>query len=280
VGAKWAHRQHRVAGRYRTSVKLLRRTFVTVGPWRVHARVSAKRPKHEAPKVILVHGLGVSGRYLIPTAQELAPDYPVYIPDLPGFGRSSRPREVLDIAGLADALAAWMRVAKVGPGVLVGNSMGCQIITEFAIRHPQLALAACFLGPTMDPQRPTALGQILGLVRDHVKEGVALNLLAAYDYLSAGPARTWKTFRYALAHRMEQRLPLVKAPVLVVRGERDSIVTQRWAEQVAQLLPCATLSVVPEYAHAINFNAAPQVAWLLRPFLEQCRNGLVADDAA
>ena len=59
-------------------------------------------------KLVLVHGLGLSCRYMLPTAQALANDYGVFVPDLPGFGDSGKPRQTLDINGLADSLAAWV----------------------------------------------------------------------------------------------------------------------------------------------------------------------------
>ena len=40
---------------------------------------------------VLVHGVGVSGRYMLPVARVLARDHSVYVPDLPGYGKSGRP---------------------------------------------------------------------------------------------------------------------------------------------------------------------------------------------
>ena len=62
-----------------------------------------------APPVVPVHGLGLSCRYMVPLARHPAGDFRVFAPDLPGFGDSGRPREVLDVPGLADAPAAWVR---------------------------------------------------------------------------------------------------------------------------------------------------------------------------
>jgi 2-hydroxy-6-oxonona-2,4-dienedioate hydrolase len=58
--------------------------------------------------VVLVHGLVVSSRCMIPTAERPAPHHQVFVPDLPGFGRSEGPRRGLDVAGLSDALSDWM----------------------------------------------------------------------------------------------------------------------------------------------------------------------------
>lgn len=72
------------------------------------------------------------------------------------------------------------------------------------------------------------------------------------DYADAGMRRTIATFRAALADRIEDKLPLVKVPTLVARGERDVIVPQGWAERVAGLLPRGELVVVPGAGHTVN----------------------------
>jgi 2-hydroxy-6-oxonona-2,4-dienedioate hydrolase len=54
----------------------------------------------------------------------------LYAPDLPGFGRSSKPRKVLEMVELADALAAWMARIGLPRAAMIGNSMGCQVIVE------------------------------------------------------------------------------------------------------------------------------------------------------
>jgi pimeloyl-ACP methyl ester carboxylesterase len=61
--------------------------------------------------VVCVHGFGVSGRYFVPLARRLGARGPVYVPDLPGHGRSGTPPAPLDVPGLAHALVRWMDVA-------------------------------------------------------------------------------------------------------------------------------------------------------------------------
>lgn len=48
---------------------------------RMHARVSTTPAPAGSPMVVLVHGLVVSSRYMIPTAEKLAPHHEVYVPD-------------------------------------------------------------------------------------------------------------------------------------------------------------------------------------------------------
>src|SRR5918992_4506038 len=96
----------------------------------VHAMVSGSPRMADARPLVLVHGLGLSHRYMMPVAEELARDYHVYVPDLPGFGDSGHPRRTLTLPELADGLAAWMRAVGLSRVPLLGNSQGCQIIAN------------------------------------------------------------------------------------------------------------------------------------------------------
>jgi pimeloyl-ACP methyl ester carboxylesterase len=42
----------------------------------------------DAPVMMHLHGFGLSGRYLLPTAELLQDEFHTYVPDLPGYGRS------------------------------------------------------------------------------------------------------------------------------------------------------------------------------------------------
>jgi pimeloyl-ACP methyl ester carboxylesterase len=51
------------------------------------------------------------------------------------------------------------------------------------------------------------------------------------EYLAVGPRRTLRTLQHAFADRMEEHLPSVQTPTLIVRGARDPIVRQEWTEE-------------------------------------------------
>src|SRR5579859_7429636 len=99
----------------------------------LYARCSTHSTPLTASTVVLVHGLSVSSGYMVPTAVQLASSYRVYLPDLPGFGKSAKPSHILTVPELADALAEWMRIRNLPPAILLGNSLGCQIIVHFAL---------------------------------------------------------------------------------------------------------------------------------------------------
>jgi len=217
--------------------------------------------------IVLVHGLSVSSRYMVPVARRLAPHRDVYAPDLPGFGLSARPPRALTIAELAAALLAWMDALGLGRAIMLGNSMGCQIIAEAGAAEPERLAAAVLVGPTADRRARTILGHGWRLLRDLRHESLASIVTQGSDYLRFGPLRTIVTLRYALADAIERKLPLLRVPVLLVRGEHDPIAPQPWLEELAALTAESELRVIPGGPHAVNYDRPDELAAAVLAFL-------------
>lgn len=126
----------------------------------MHSRTNFYSPPPDAPVVVLVHGMVISSSYMVPTAEHLAPLCRVYAPELPGYGQSYKPWPILLLPQLADALAIWMDMLGISKAHLVGNSFGCQIIVEFALRHPERIDRIVLQGPTVNPQARTLRQQL------------------------------------------------------------------------------------------------------------------------
>jgi pimeloyl-ACP methyl ester carboxylesterase len=240
--------------------------WTNVGGLRVHARVALDAAPTDARDLVLVHGLVVSSRYMVPLALELARDFRVLAPDLPGFGLSDAPAEPLDVAGLAEALLAWIDRRGIGRPVLVANSFGCQVAVEALARRPQRFERAVLQGPVFDPEVAGAVGHALRWTRTGLREPLALNAIIARDWAGCGPSRALATARAALPYPLEERLGGVEVPTLVVRGGADAVTSQRWAERVTAALPRGDLIVLPNAAHALPFSAAPQLGAVVRRF--------------
>ena len=234
----------------------------------MHTRISKNVVPATTSNIVLVHGLSVSSGYMVPTAVRLAEWYRVYVPDLPGFGKSAKPAHILNVSELADALADWMQVMGLSSATFLGNSLGCQIIVNFALQHPACIERAILVSPTMDPKALTIHQEAGRLLLDTPCEPARFLPVLLREYLVAGIRRTVRTLRYGFEDQMEEHLPHVHIPTLVVRGARDPIVSQDWAEKVHQLLPNSQFVVVQGAGHAVNFNSPDQLAAIVRSFME------------
>ncbi|HYG97687.1 MAG TPA: alpha/beta fold hydrolase [Terriglobales bacterium] len=216
--------------------------------------------------MVLVHGLAVSSRYMVPLARALSPYWNVYAPDLPGYGRSETPDHPLPITSLAGILRSWTRNMHLRETILVGNSMGCQIIVEYLLQNSNEVQACVMLGPTMDVYARSTLAQVWRLFLDQFYEPPSLVPMQAFEYLRFGPIRTAVTFLNALDHDMHGKLAAIRIPTLVMRGSKDPIVSQRWVNTLSRTLPQARLLNVPGAGHALNYNSPSVVADELRRF--------------
>jgi 2-hydroxy-6-oxonona-2,4-dienedioate hydrolase len=233
---------------------------------RMHARVHRRREPSRS--VILVHGLIISSRYMVPSAEHLAALCDVYAIDLPGYGLSDKPACPLTLSDLADALSEWIKAEGLETVHLVANSFGCQILAELAVRHPEPIDRMVFQGPTIDQAARSLWRQVGRLIANSRQESPHLGRIMLTDYARAGLTRVIQTIKIALNDRIEDKLPHISAPTLVVRGEQDAIVPQQWAEDVCRLLPHGQLTVVPRTAHTMNYTSPDVFVAAIRPFLE------------
>jgi 2-hydroxy-6-oxonona-2,4-dienedioate hydrolase len=221
----------------------------------------------EDAAVVLVHGVIVSGRYMTPLAEELAPDFPVLVPDLPGYGRSDPPPSPPSLEDLADAAVAASRAAGFERAALVGNSFGAQIAIEAALRHPDLVERVVLIGPTTDPGARSFPRQFWRWLRCARDEDLSVLPVMARDLFDIGPRQAIHMLRVMIRDRPERKLPNVRQPALVVRGAGDRIAPEAWSREVADLLPDGRFATVPGCAHMPNWTAPAALAAVLREFL-------------
>ena len=103
------------------------------GRMRTHVRVHGS-----GPPLLLIHGLMTSSyswRYVL---EPLGQKYTLYIPDLPGAGRSERPLgPAYAPQALADWLGALQRVLGIRGERVIGNSMGGYLAMLLALSDPE-----------------------------------------------------------------------------------------------------------------------------------------------
>ncbi len=223
----------------------------------------------DARVMMHLHGFGLSGRYLLPTAELLKDEFHTFVPDLPGFGRSGKPPHPLDVVDLAHAAARFLDDRGVEKATLVGNSMGCPIICEFAYHYPERIDRAVLVSPAggiyNQPLR-VAVGQ---LARDGSREPRKMIQVATPDYLRFGVPSTVRMFKALTRYPSLERLLALHIPTLVVLGERDPLMPHSdRVQEVASRTDNHVLVVLMEgAAHAINFSNPRELSHIIRLFM-------------
>jgi 2-hydroxy-6-oxonona-2,4-dienedioate hydrolase len=251
--------------------------WLTCGGIRYHYRVAESAGTCGAP-LVLVHGLGVSSAYWRRVQPLLAARRPVYAVDLPGFGRTTRPPAVLDSIGQAQALADWLAALGLPRVHLMGHSAGGQVAASFAAAHPERVAGLILAASTIGRDSPKFLPHLPHLLRDLLRERPSLLPVLVADGLRAGP---WFILRTDAAIIQDETLAAVSrvtAPLLVMRGTRDCIISAGETRRLLDAAPHASSVIIPGAAHVPQWSHPQAVAAAVNAFLDDTAAAFTAPD--
>jgi pimeloyl-ACP methyl ester carboxylesterase len=214
-----------------------------------------------ADTIVHVHGFGISGTYLEPTAALLAPRHNTFVPDLPGMGRSMRPDRALDLPGLTRALVSYCDAVEVERATFVGNSLGCPIIVELATTFPDRIERVVLVSPAGGPNNRPIGRAIRQMATDGLREPPSMLPIAVRDYLRFGVLQSLSLFKAMTRYPTLERLPHLVMPTLVIAGAHDPLVRVDRVNVLA-VLPHVDAVKVPG-AHALNYSSPDLIAELI-----------------
>ena len=210
----------------------------------------------EGEPVVLVHGLSGSSRWWARNVAALSEHFRVYLVDLPGFG-AMRYGDVRFALGEAAAwLHAWMEVVDLGSASLIGHSMGGYLCLEVAARWPESVRRLVLVAPAGVPEHAHVRGYALPLLAELRYLDPRFAPTLAYDALRAGPATLLRATVELLAHDARVYAGAVRAPTLLIWGERDALVSSSSGDMLARLIPGARALILPRAGHIVMFDAA------------------------
>ena len=254
------------------------------------------------PPVLLLHGLGATNASLLTTLWDLATDYRVIVPDLPGFGESAKPIRSYNAEFFARWAEAFMDELGLERVHAIGNSMGGRVAIELGLRAPDRVDRMVLLTPSPAFIRRREFVRVVRLLRpelaflplpiphDRVVSGIRMMFSRPkrlpkgwYDAAADEFLRVFRTARGRIAFfsaarqiyleepRGERgfwdRLPYLETPALFVWGERDRLVPAKFARHVVNALPRATSVVLEDCGHVPQYELPEKTHALIREFL-------------
>jgi pimeloyl-ACP methyl ester carboxylesterase len=252
---------------------------------RVYAEVTGPEG---APPVLLLHGWGSSAELMRAAGAPLAGARRVHNLDLPGHGRTPAPPSAWGVPEYAALVAHYVRTRGLAPLPVVGHSNGGRIALHLASDPATADLFSrlVLVSPSgVRPPRPPAY---------YVKKAWAATLKAPFRLVPEGPLRQrglawlrttvyWRllasadyqqasgvmreTFVKTVNHHLDDRLPQVRVPTLVVWGDRDTAVARRQVDTLVERIPDAGLVVLPGAGHYGYLDAPDAYAAAVRRFL-------------
>ncbi|MGI8457700.1 MAG: alpha/beta fold hydrolase [Propionibacteriaceae bacterium] len=225
-----------------------------------YVRVSTIGPAGERA-FVLVPGIGVSSNYFLRLAPDLNGYGPVHALDLPGFGGVPHPARVLGIPDFAELVGRTIDELGLVDPILVGHSMGTQVVVELATARPQLSTVV-LIGPVVNAAERHVLQQAWRFAQSARHEPGRVKALVLSAYVVCGPRWFSRVLPQMMRYRIEDRVSRVESQVLIIRGEHDANCTRAWAVDLAERLPRSKVWEVPDAAHSVMYAHAREVAQL------------------
>jgi pimeloyl-ACP methyl ester carboxylesterase len=212
---------------------------------------------------VLVHGLSGSSGWWEAVLPRLAERYACHLLDVPRFGTALRPDET------AEWLAAWMEAAGIEPARLVGHSIGGAAAARLAALRPELVDALVLVSPVGMPSGRRVTGYALPLLAALRMTTPAFLARLTVDALRAGPAAIARGGLYAARADVREQARMIRAPTLLVWGDRDPLVPFALADAWREALPSARLVVIRGAGHVPMVERPQQSVEALREFLDK-----------
>ncbi len=233
------------------------------------------------PTLTLLHNFMSSGRAAWgPMVEDLARDFRVLLPDLPGHGQSIGYPSGFQHTMMAEQIADLM----VAEGATAGHIAGCSsggMITQLLVHQGLIDPQSVTLVSTTYTVDPAKLaGSRAPLRPDHFQAGrrwmdATARLHDPYHYDGYYEEVLLAGFR-KLDPQSAIDLPLEsfagwEMPVCLIHGEQDEFFPVTVPERMATTLPHAELNVVPRQSHALIFRRPWQVHELMEAFYAKNR---------
>jgi len=217
--------------------------------------------------LLLLHGIGASAERWLRVVPSLSRYYRIIIPDIIGFGYSDKPTVEYTMNFFVEFINEFMKSMKIRKSFIIGSSFGGLLAAEFAIKFESKVRKLILVSPagTMKISTKTLDEYILAALYPTIE-----NARRAFYDMACDPKivtdEVVKDFvnrmklpnsKYAFmstllgirnAHDLENRLPHIKSPTLLVWGKEDKMIPSSYVGEYGRIPNCR-LILIPNSGH-------------------------------
>lgn len=224
-----------------------------------------------SPAMLLLHGLGVnSSSWQLQLPDFSRAGYRLLAPDLPGFGQSRQMR-FSSFPEIAADMASLLRSLQLDRVVALGISMGGMVGLQLTLDYPDLveglvltnSMAKMGMGnPLLWPYllwryfliQTRGLEDQAQVVANRLFPQPKDSLLrqATIEAIMEADLESYRLAMKAIAKfNVQNRLPEIRCPTLVITGENDTTIPARDQARMAKHIPNARQVVIKDAGHAV-----------------------------
>lgn len=226
--------------------------------------------------VVVLHGWGGRIESMAPVIECLAPGFRVVAPDLPGFGESPGPAEAWGTPEYAGFVRSLLDRRGIAAAHFVGHSFGAKTSLYLAATETDLVSKLVLAGSSGLRSAPSGRARIKRAVSRGARVAGELGApgralrdaiyrrVASQDYRDAGELRP--VLVRVVNEDLASLLPRIKAPTLLVWGDKDDAVPLAHARTMERLIPDAGLVIIEGAGHFTYLDDPARFCRIVRHF--------------
>lgn len=261
--------------------------------------------------LLMIHGLGGNASHWKRNIETLSKKFRCIAVDLPGYGSSSKVERAeanTQLDFYADIIASLLKKLKIPTAVIMGHSMGGQVSMILALKYPALVNKLVLVAPAgLETFTATEANVLTGyattafyMAQDSaaiaksyhanffrvpdaadvlVNERIALKQCAGFEaYCRQIPMGV----KGMLAHPVAAELQKIGQPVLVLFGEQDALIPNKFLHPsltvttvaaMAKSIPGSSIQMIPEAGHLLQYEKPEAVNEAVIHFLQTKQSG-------
>jgi abhydrolase domain-containing protein 6 len=243
--------------------------------------------------IILLHGFGINKDIWTAFAKYLK-GYHLIIPDVPGFGESSRvPMDSYDVERQVGRINRFVEVLKLDKFHLAGNSLGGTYTATYGAKHPEKVLTLALLDASgvpsqnksefimqlekgnnlLMPRNTEDFNKFLALCYVKIPTAItSFNKIFAANWIvhtefNKKIWNDWQPGKFTLA----PVIPLIQAPVLIIWGDQDRMMDIGGVAFLEKNLKTHKTVIMKNTGHAPMVEKPEETAKVYLSFLKEKR---------
>ena len=230
----------------------------------------------DGPPLLYLHG-AVGQKGWAPFLQQLSQRYTVYAPYLPGYGESTGLDHLADLTDLTLYHLALLDALGVARADVVGHFLGGMIAAEMAAFSPSSVSRLVLASPAGVWRNEEPVADLLAMTPDELREGLGATseTVSSLDGIADMLARDRMQdiaaagkFLWPLPDRgLNRRAYRIKAPTLILWGDRDRINPASYAADFQELIAGSRTGTLDHAGHLLMLEQPNAFVNAVRVFL-------------
>ena len=231
----------------------------------------------------LLHGWGGKCESWLPVTRDFADTHRILVLDFPGHGRSGEPPQPWGVPEYTRCLCALLDSLSIGKTDVMAHSFGGRVALMLAAEHPgrvgRMVLTGCAGLRPKSSGKKSLKSRVYRVLKGLVSVGEQCRLIdgdkarerliqryGSEDYRALTPSMR-ATFNQVILQDLSPEVEKVKAPTLLIWGEKDTATPLWMGEYMRDHMPDAGLVVFEGGDHFAYLHQYDRFRVIARQFL-------------